>query len=82
MMLAIQQLTKGFMRDQMFKIRMGDRLYLAPVGKAARFLDIGIGTEIWAIGMRDDFPDSETLGTEFEPQCSQDGKSSKIFLAH
>lgn len=52
---------------QMFKITMGDKLYLAPIGKPARILDIGTGTGIWAIEMGDDFPDSEILGTDLSP---------------
>ena len=52
------------------------------LGRPARFLDIATGTGIWAIGMRDDFSDSETIGTEFEPRSSQDGKTSKILVTH
>lgn len=52
---------------QMFKITMGDKLYLAPIGKPATILDIGTGTGIWAIEMGDDFPDAEILGTDLSP---------------
>lgn len=52
---------------QMFKITMGDKLYLAPIDKPARILDVGTGTGIWAIEMGDDFPDSEILGTDLSP---------------
>lgn len=52
---------------QMFKITMGNKLYLAPIGKPARILDVGTGTGIWAIEMGDDFPDSEILGIDLSP---------------
>ena len=51
----------------MFKITMGDKLYLAPIGKPATVLDIGTGTGIWAIEMGDNFPDAEILGTDLSP---------------
>lgn len=47
---------------------MGNELYLAPIGeKAARILDLGTGTGIWAIEMGDKFPDSEIIGTDLSP---------------
>lgn len=52
---------------QMFKITTGDKLYLAPIAKPARILDVGTGTGIWAIEMGDEFPDSDILGTDLSP---------------
>ena len=52
---------------QIFKITMGDKLYLAPIGNPARVLDIGTGTGIWAIEMGDNFPDSDIIGTDLSP---------------
>ncbi len=40
------------MVHQMFDLAMGDRLYLAPLKEhISRILDIGTGTEIWAMQM-------------------------------
>lgn len=52
---------------QMFKLTMGNKLYLAPIDIPARILDIGTGTGIWAIEMSDEFPDTEILGTDLSP---------------
>ena len=61
------ELDRLDLSHQMFKITMGDKLYLAPIDKPATILDIGTGTGIWAIEMGDDFPDSEILGTDLSP---------------
>lgn len=61
------ELDRLDLSHQMFKITMGDKLYLAPIGKPGKILDIGTGTGIWAIEMGDDFPDSEILGTDLSP---------------
>lgn len=61
------ELDRLDLSHQMFKIAMGDKLYMAPVGKPATMLDIGTGTGIWAIEMGDDFPDSEIIGTDLSP---------------
>lgn len=52
---------------RMFNITIGDKLYLAPISKPTRILDVGTGTGIWAIEMGDDFPDAEILGTDLSP---------------
>ena len=61
------ELDRLDLSHQMFKITMGDKLYLAPIDKPSRILDVGTGTGIWAIEMGDDFPDSEILGTDLSP---------------
>lgn len=61
------ELDRLDLSHQMFKITMGDKLYLAPIDNPARILDVGTGTGIWAIEMGDDFPDSEILGTDLSP---------------
>lgn len=51
----------------MFKLIMRDKLYLAPISKPSRILDIGTGTGIWAIEMGDEFPDADIIGTDLSP---------------
>ena len=61
------ELDRLDLSHQMFKIIMSDKLFLAPISKPGKILDIGTGTGIWAIEMGDDFPDSEILGTDLSP---------------
>ncbi|KAM0277646.1 hypothetical protein ACHAQH_005674 [Verticillium albo-atrum] len=47
---------------------LGDKLYLAPIGKESqKILDLGTGTGIWAIDFGDQFPDAEVTGTDISP---------------
>lgn len=52
---------------RMFTIVIGDKLYLAPIAKPTRVLDIGTGTGIWAIELGDEHPECEILGTDLSP---------------
>lgn len=51
----------------MLRITMGNKLFLAPINKPKRILDIGTGTGIWAIEMGDEFPDAQIIGTDLAP---------------
>lgn len=48
-------------------VRLFDGLYLAPVGRPNRVLDIGTGTGIWAIEFATEHPESDVLGTDLSP---------------
>ncbi|KAL4916008.1 S-adenosyl-L-methionine-dependent methyltransferase [Aspergillus aurantiobrunneus] len=57
------------MFHHMFKLILGDRLFLAPIEEGPlRVLDIGTGTGIWAVEFADEFPSSEeVLGNDLSP---------------
>ncbi|CAM1505131.1 Fc.00g107680.m01.CDS01 [Cosmosporella sp. VM-42] len=46
---------------------LNDELYLAPIGRPARVLDIGTGTGIWAMDFGDKHPETEVIGTDLSP---------------
>jgi ubiquinone/menaquinone biosynthesis C-methylase UbiE len=46
---------------------LGDKLFLAPLDKPAKVLDVGTGTGVWAIDFADEFPGSEVTGTDLSP---------------
>jgi len=46
---------------------LGGKLYLAPLRKSHRVLDVGTGTGIWAIDFADEHPESEVIGTDISP---------------
>ena len=48
----------------MLKVCLNGKLFLAPIDKPARVLDIGCGTGIWAIEFGDEQPDAEIIGTD------------------
>lgn len=43
------------------------KLYLAPINRPNRVLDVGTGTGIWAIEFADQNPESDVLGTDLSP---------------
>jgi metalloendopeptidase OMA1, mitochondrial len=46
------------------------KLYFAPIAAVRppkRILDIATGTGTWAIGMGDEFPDADVIGTDLSP---------------
>lgn len=43
------------------------KLFLAPVTKPSKVLDIGTGTGIWAMDFGDEFPEAEVVGTDISP---------------
>lgn len=43
------------------------KLYLAPIERPNRILDLGTGTGIWAIEFADQNPESDVLGTDLSP---------------
>lgn len=48
-------------------VRLFEGLYLAPVERPNRVLDIGTGTGIWAIEFANEHPASDVLGTDLSP---------------
>lgn len=46
---------------------LGGKLYLAPVEKIERVLDIGTGTGIWALEVGDQHPSCEVLANDLSP---------------
>jgi methylase of polypeptide subunit release factors len=50
-----------------YNMLLGGRLYVAPLDRPQRILDIGTGTGIWAIDIADQFPEAEVIGTDLSP---------------
>ncbi|KAL8866257.1 MAG: hypothetical protein Q9174_006408, partial [Haloplaca sp. 1 TL-2023] len=50
-----------------WRLALDNKLYLAPIHKPERILDVGTGTGIWAIEMADSFPDTQVVGTDLSP---------------
>ncbi|KAL8766199.1 MAG: hypothetical protein Q9209_006964 [Squamulea sp. 1 TL-2023] len=50
-----------------WRLALNNQLYLAPVHKPERILDVGTGTGIWAIEMAETFPDAQVVGTDLSP---------------
>lgn len=48
-------------------LRLFGALYLAPIDRPGRVLDLGTGTGIWAIEFANDHPESDVLGTDLSP---------------
>ncbi|KAL1991242.1 hypothetical protein VTN49DRAFT_5746 [Thermomyces lanuginosus] len=46
---------------------MHRRLYLAPIEKPQRVIDLGTGTGIWAIDFADEHPQAEVIGCDLSP---------------
>ena len=53
---------------EMFRICLGDKLFLAPIGDDPEFiLDAGTGTGVWAIEIGDLYPSAKVTGTDLSP---------------
>ncbi|KAL8961085.1 MAG: hypothetical protein Q9193_002305 [Seirophora villosa] len=50
-----------------WRLALNQSLYLAPIQRPSRILDVGTGTGIWAIEMAETFPDAEVVGTDLSP---------------
>ncbi|KAI4230682.1 MAG: hypothetical protein L6R40_007980 [Gallowayella cf. fulva] len=50
-----------------WRLALNHQLYLAPIQKPDRILDVGTGTGIWAIEMAELFPDAQVVGTDLSP---------------
>lgn len=48
-------------------VRLLGGLYLAPIGRPGRALDVGTGTGIWAIEFANEHPETDVLGTDLSP---------------
>jgi len=48
-------------------LALDNKLYLAPLEKPAKVLDIGTGTGIWAIDFADEFPECQVIGLDLSP---------------
>lgn len=48
-------------------VRLFGGLYLAPIERPGRVLDIGTGTGVWAIEFANEHPESDVLGTDLSP---------------
>ncbi|KAK2041695.1 S-adenosyl-L-methionine-dependent methyltransferase, partial [Colletotrichum somersetense] len=43
------------------------KLYNAPLKNPQRVIDVGTGTDIWAIDMADEYPDADVVGIDLSP---------------
>ncbi|KAG5300427.1 SAM dependent methyltransferase [Histoplasma ohiense] len=50
-----------------YLLAMGQKLYLAPLSKPQKVLDVGTGTGIWAIDFADQHPEALVIGTDLSP---------------
>ncbi|EWC47305.1 hypothetical protein DRE_03424 [Drechslerella stenobrocha 248] len=50
-----------------FTLRLGGKLYLAPLNKPQKIMDVGTGTGIWAIQMAEEFPEAAVMGNDLSP---------------
>ncbi|KAL8903045.1 MAG: hypothetical protein Q9171_007530 [Xanthocarpia ochracea] len=50
-----------------WRLALNNQLYLAPVQRPERILDVGTGTGIWAIEMAERFPEAQVVGTDLSP---------------
>ncbi|KAK5659800.1 hypothetical protein OQA88_1012 [Cercophora sp. LCS_1] len=48
-------------------LALDNKLFLAPVDKPAKVLDVGTGTGIWAIDFADEFLDADVTGVDISP---------------
>ena len=48
-------------------LALGNKLFLAPLDKPNKVLDVGTGTGIWAIDFADEFPDADVTGVDLSP---------------
>ncbi|KAL1975775.1 hypothetical protein VTN31DRAFT_4167 [Thermomyces dupontii] len=55
------------MLHEMFLTMLRRRLYLAPITKPQRVIDLGTGTGIWAIDFADLHPQAEVIGCDLSP---------------
>lgn len=56
-----------------WKLLLGNRLYMAPIGQPADALDIGTGTGIWAIQFAQQHPRASVIGTDLSLIQPRDG---------
>ncbi|KAL1991244.1 hypothetical protein VTN49DRAFT_5748 [Thermomyces lanuginosus] len=55
------------MLHELFLQLLNRRLYLSPIGKPQRVIDLGTGTGIWAIDFADEHPQAEVIGCDLSP---------------
>ncbi|KAK6337837.1 hypothetical protein TWF696_001316 [Orbilia brochopaga] len=50
-----------------FMLRLGGKLYMAPIENPQKIMDVGTGTGIWAIQMAEEFPEAAVMGNDLSP---------------
>lgn len=50
-----------------FLLRLGGKLFLAPIENPQKIMDVGTGTGIWAIQVAEDFPEAAVMGNDVSP---------------
>lgn len=62
-----KELDRLDLQHHVFTLCLGGELYLAPIKRPKRVLDLGTGTGLWAILMADKHPEANVLGVDLSP---------------